>query len=206
MTDAPTDGAGCVNCETRGEPFFCGLSKKAASEHAKGEVIFAEGQPARGVYVLCAGRVKLYATSGEARALITDIALPGDVLGLSAAASGKTYEASAETLGPCRLVFVRRDTFLRLLDEHAGAWAHAGRQLSLSYRAAPRPLGRPHAHQRRLPILRLQGEAALQPGQGLPRATALYFPARILRRRGSLTRFAPGGRRLPGRPSRARDA
>jgi len=147
MTGAPTPNAGCVDCETRGESFFCGLSKRAtnhtrsvitAVEYKRGDVLFVEGRETRGVYILCHGRVKLSACSGGTRALITDISAPGDVLGLSAVVSGKTYEATAETLETCRLMFVRRDDFLRLLDEQAGAWMHVSSQLSRSHRAAHR--------------------------------------------------------------------
>jgi CRP/FNR family transcriptional regulator, cyclic AMP receptor protein len=101
-------------------------------------VLFAEGQAPRGVYVLCAGRVKLTTCSGDARVLITDISGPGDVLGLCAVVSGYAYEASAETLDTCRVKFIGREAFLRLLDEHAGAWGQATRQLSRNYRTAHR--------------------------------------------------------------------
>lgn len=147
MTDGATTGAVCVDCEGGADPFFCGLSKKGANHtssafaarvYSKGELLFVEGQAARGVYLLCQGRVKLSACSGGARALITDITQPGDVLGLSAAISGKPYEATAEALEPCRLIFVRRDDFLRLLDEHAAAWTHVSRLLCRSYRAVHR--------------------------------------------------------------------
>lgn len=147
MTDAPKPNAGCVGCEAGGELFFCGLSKSGpehsrpmvtAVEHPRGDVLFLEGQAARGAYILCHGRVKLSSCSGEPRALITDIGAPGDVLGLSAVISGNPYEATAETLEKCRLIFIRREDFLRRLDEQAGAWMHVSRQLSRSYRAAHR--------------------------------------------------------------------
>lgn len=145
-TYAPTGAEGCVNCETRGEPFFCGLPKNptwrarraAAVEYPKGEVLFAEGRQWRGVYVLCEGRVKLYACSGTPRALIPSIAGPGDLLGLGAAVSGRPHETSAETLGPCRLVFIKLDSFLRMLEEQPGAWARVGGELSRGYLAAHR--------------------------------------------------------------------
>lgn len=131
----------------RAEPFFCGLSRGArgradsggyAEQHTGGVVLFSEGQRARGVYVLCAGRVKLSTSSGDARVLITDIPGPGDVLGLCAVVSDSPYEASAETLDACRVKFIGREEFLRLLDENAGAWEQATRQLGRNYRTALR--------------------------------------------------------------------
>ncbi len=88
-------------------------------------MLFSEGQAPGGVYVLCEGRVKLFTCSGDARVLITDIAGPGDLLGPSAAVSGRAHEVSAKTLDACRLVFVEREKFLRLPDGRACALTHA---------------------------------------------------------------------------------
>ncbi len=144
--DSPAMGV-CANCETQGESFFCGILKNTAGradagrhaeEFPRGVLLFAEGQRPRGVYLLCRGRVKLSTSSGDARVLITDISGPGDVLGLSAVVSANAYEGSAETLDACRLIFINREEFLTLLDEHPGAWMQATRQLSRNYRAVHR--------------------------------------------------------------------
>jgi CRP/FNR family transcriptional regulator len=82
----------------------------------KGSVILVEGHGARGVYVLCAGRVKLSITSAEGKTLIVRIARPGDLLGIHATLAGHSYEATAETLAPCRLDFITRKDLLVLLD------------------------------------------------------------------------------------------
>jgi Cyclic nucleotide-binding domain len=83
MTDRPTVDAVCDDRETLAEPFFCGLAKQtpghtdsvnAAEEYPRGELLFAEGQEPRCVYVVCRGRVKLSTCSGDARVLITDLA------------------------------------------------------------------------------------------------------------------------------------
>ena len=82
----------------------------------KGSVILVEGHSARGVYVLCTGRVKLSITSAEGKTLIVRIARPGDLLGINATLAGHSYEATAETLAPCRLDFITREDLLVLLD------------------------------------------------------------------------------------------
>ncbi len=134
----------CDDCATNGEPFFCWLPAAGAETpelfrgYPKGTLLFGEGQTPRGVYVLHAGRVKLFTSSGDARVLITDIAGPGDVLGLSAVVSGGTHEVSAETLDACRVAFVEREEFRRLLGESACAQVYATRQLSRNYRTAHR--------------------------------------------------------------------
>jgi len=140
-------GEGCSACELRGGRFFCELTGDAlrrldsittTTERARGAVVFVEGQRPEGVHVVCRGRVKLSASSGSARVLITDIAGPGDVLGLSAAVSGRPYEVTAEALGDCQLAFVRREDFLQLLDSQPDAGRRAARQLSRDYHTAHR--------------------------------------------------------------------
>jgi CRP/FNR family cyclic AMP-dependent transcriptional regulator len=84
--------------------------------YPRGAVLFVEGQATRGVYVLCAGRAKLSITSAEGKKLIVRIARPGDLLGIHAALTGHTYEATAETLVPCRVDFISRKALLGFLD------------------------------------------------------------------------------------------
>ena len=58
----------CVTCPHREDRLFCNLPPAAvqrlatitsASSYPKGATLFVEGQPARGVFILCGGRVKL---------------------------------------------------------------------------------------------------------------------------------------------------
>lgn len=140
-------GGSCSACELRSDKFFCELADDAlrrldavttTAERGRGAVLFIEGQRPEGVHVVCRGRVKLSASSGSARVLITDIAGPGDVLGLSAAVSARPYEVTAETLGDCQLAFIRREDFLGLLDSQPNAARRATRQLSRDYQTAHR--------------------------------------------------------------------
>src|SRR5204863_328744 len=82
------------------------------------------------------GRVKLSMSSSEGKTVTLRTAQPGEVLGLHAVVSGKPYEATAETLGPCQVNFVRREDFLQFLREHPEASIHAARELSSSYQSA----------------------------------------------------------------------
>jgi len=75
-------------------------------------------------------------SSSEGKMVTLRTAKPGDVLGLHAVVSGKPYEATAETLGPCQVNFVRRDDFLQFLQENPEASIHAARELSSSYQSA----------------------------------------------------------------------
>ena len=93
---------------------FASLSRSKL--YPKGSVLFVEGHVARGVYVLCAGRAKLSITSAQGKTMIVRIARPGDLLGIHATLAGQPYEATAETLGPCRADFISRKDLFALLD------------------------------------------------------------------------------------------
>jgi len=135
----------CKGCSRFSERSFCNLpedalraldSLKFTTLYPKGALLFVEGQTSRGVYVLCSGRVKLTATSSDARVIITRIVEPGEILGLCAALSSEPYEVTAETLEPCQINFVRGEDFLRFISQHGEAGLRVARQLGHNYRAA----------------------------------------------------------------------
>jgi len=158
----------CLLCKLRSSGFFCALPKtslqelekiKYASAYPRGAVLFVEGQAPRGVYVICSGRVKLTTTSRDGKTLILRIAEPGEVLGLHATVSGRPYELTGETLQPCQLDFLRRDDFLRFLQNHADACLNAAQHLSQNCQSAYgmiRSLGLSHSVSEKLARLLLE--------------------------------------------------
>jgi CRP/FNR family transcriptional regulator, cyclic AMP receptor protein len=158
----------CLSCKMRAEHIFCDLPAAAlhsfeaikyATAYPKGAVLFVEGQAPRGIFVLCKGRVKLSICSTDGKTLILKIAEPGEVLGLSATVSGKTYELTAETIDPCQVNFVKREDFLRFLKEHADACFRVAEQLSEKYNTACREirsLGLSHSAAEKLAKLLLE--------------------------------------------------
>jgi len=115
-------GRGAENAEARtclsplhAIPGFERLSRRKL--YPKGSVLLVEGQAARGVYVLCAGRAKITITSAEGRRLIVRIARPGDLLGIHATLAGLSHQTTAETLAPCEVDFISRKELLGLLDK-----------------------------------------------------------------------------------------
>ena len=88
-------------------------------------LLFLEKQDSRGVFILCAGEVKLSISSSAGKTLILRIAKAGEILGLMAALSNSPYEVTAETLRPCQVAFVRRDEFVRFLAKHPEAYLAA---------------------------------------------------------------------------------
>lgn len=119
----------CMQCDARPDRAFCEMpvealqvfdSLKSIAPYPKGSMLFAEGRPPRGVYVLCSGRAKLTVCSETGKRLLVRVAGPGEVLGLGAAISGTNYELNAELLDAAKVAFVRRKeliTFLRQYPE-----------------------------------------------------------------------------------------
>jgi len=152
----------CQSCALRSEEYFCQFSLAAlkafeaikyTTSYPEGAVLFVEEEASRGVFMLCRGRVKLSMTSRDGKTVILRIVGPGEVLGLHAAVSGKPYQATAETLEPCQVNFVKREDFLRFLREHAEASIRVAQELSNNYQTAClqiRSLGLTHSVPQRL--------------------------------------------------------
>jgi CRP/FNR family cyclic AMP-dependent transcriptional regulator len=135
----------CQSCKIRANGFFCQLSPaamkdfnavKSSATYPAGAILFLEKQDPRGVFVLCAGQVKLSISSGAGKTLILRIAKPGETLGLMATMSNTPYEVTAETLHPCQVAFIRREDFVRFAAKHPEAYQAVVKQLSDLYSGA----------------------------------------------------------------------
>ncbi len=91
---------------------------KSIAVYPKGVLLFAEGRPVRGIYLLCDGRARLSICAENGKRMTLRIAGPGEVLGLGAALSNTPYEITAELLDTSQVAFVRRKELLRFLRVH----------------------------------------------------------------------------------------
>ena len=135
----------CSTCPVRSQRRFCSMASKALANvskfstfYPKGSLLYVEGEKARGVFILCAGRVKLTTSSAEGRNLILRTGEPGEILGVSAVISGRPYETSIETLEPCQVNFIRADDFLNMIKNDKEAMLSTAFQLSADYFEAQR--------------------------------------------------------------------
>lgn len=96
-------------------------SLSSPATYRKDHVLFAEGQLARGVFLIEQGRVKLEAESSDGKSLILHIAMPGEIAGLPATVSGRRYEVTAETMETSLIRFVTRRSFLHWAEFSGGA-------------------------------------------------------------------------------------
>jgi CRP/FNR family transcriptional regulator len=135
----------CLACPHREDRLFCNLppaavqalsSMTSAAVYPKGATLFVEGQSARGVFILCSGRVKLSTSSADGRTLILRMSQAGEVLGLPATVTGKPYELTAEVIEPTQANFITREDFLRFLREHGEAALRVAQQLGETYHSA----------------------------------------------------------------------
>jgi len=135
----------CLSCPHREDRLFCNLPARVVEElsritsaavYPKGATLFVEGQLARGVFILCSGRVKLSTSSADGRTLILRIAEPGEVLGLPATVTGKAYELTADVIEPTQANFISRSDFVQFLSHHGEAALRVAQQLGETYHSA----------------------------------------------------------------------
>lgn len=135
----------CTSCPSRGEHLFCNLSAqgsqrlneiKSTAVYPKGAMLFIEGQMARGVFVLCSGKVKLSTTSRDGKTIITKISDSGDILGLNAVVSNRPYEVTAEMMEPGQANFIPKDSLTQMLRDFPDAAMRVSQQLSRNYYTA----------------------------------------------------------------------
>ncbi|MDP1620734.1 MAG: Crp/Fnr family transcriptional regulator [Bacteroidales bacterium] len=114
----------CENCPEGFHSFFDQLDnadlqyineQKIPKHYKKGEVIFTEGHKPLGIYCLREGKVKVYKISFEGKEQITRVIFPGELLGLKALLSGKTYTVSSATLDDCDVCFISKIDFFQLM-------------------------------------------------------------------------------------------
>lgn len=132
----------CCDCTANRDSFFCEVNRESmkafdavriANSYSSGSMLFIEGQPANGVYMLCHGEVKLYTCSRDGKVVILHVARAGELLGLSSVIAGGNYEVSAEVIEPCQVNYVGRTDFLRLLNNNPDIAMSTVRQLAIRY-------------------------------------------------------------------------
>ncbi len=86
------------------------------SSAVRGKVLFHEGDPVRGAFLIRSGSVKL-SLEGAAKLYGTRTVGAGDIFGLPATVLGKPYSLTAKALKDCDLYFIPRAKLLKLLRQ-----------------------------------------------------------------------------------------
>ena len=103
--------------------------------YPKGTILFMEGQPARGIFAVCSGRVKISTSSLEGKLIILKVAEMGELIGLPAILSGKPYEVTAVVSEQAWVAFIPRSVFLRFLRVNPQAVVQVAQLLTDSHYA-----------------------------------------------------------------------
>ncbi len=135
----------CSGCVVHEGEVFCRLERKTLEEwdrlrqtsyYPAGATLFVEGEPPRGLFILCSGQAKLVADSREGKSITLRVARAGQVLGLSSVMAGHPYPVHALTLAPSQVSFIPRRQFLDFLGAHAEVSLRVAEHLSMELHKA----------------------------------------------------------------------
>ena len=108
-------------------PLFAGLGEEdlrkiraiaSLRKVQKKEVLFTEGEEARGFYVVLSGKVKLYKISPEGKEQILHVVNAPDTFAEAALFLEGSYPAFAEALSDGQLLFFPRRDFIHLIEKN----------------------------------------------------------------------------------------
>jgi CRP/FNR family transcriptional regulator len=108
-------------------PLFAGLKDEdlkrvraiaTLRQVSKKEVLFSEGEEARGFYVILSGKVKLYKISPEGKEQILHVVSAPDAFAEAALFLEGNYPAFAESLSDSQLLYIPKRDFLQLIEKN----------------------------------------------------------------------------------------
>lgn len=97
-------------------------NSKSQIRYKKGEYIFTEGSPVRGIYFIYTGKVKIVTSGVYNNEQIVRLANKGHILG-HRGYGGETYPIGAVALEPTIVCFLDNNAFRDLMDQNPG-FAH----------------------------------------------------------------------------------
>ncbi len=108
-------------------PLFAGLKEEdlkriraiaSLKKVEKKEILFSDGEEARGFYVILSGKIKLYKVSAEGKEQILHIVSAPDAFAEAALFLEGSYPAFAEALTDCQLLFFPKRDFIQLIEKN----------------------------------------------------------------------------------------
>jgi len=121
----PDPGEAAAARTVRSHRLFADLSEAALAEllaiaresgHARREVLFRQGDPCDGFYVVLSGMVRLYKSSPDGREHVVEVIRPGQSFAEAAVFADRPCPVTAETLEPSRLLFFPKAPYLAYLE------------------------------------------------------------------------------------------
>ena len=108
-------------------PIFSGLSESELNflaqrvvprHYAPGEVVFTEGEPCSGLYVVEAGHIRIFKSAANGREQVLNIDGPGSSVAELPVFDGGNYPASVTAVDDATLLFVSKQDFQTLCLTH----------------------------------------------------------------------------------------
>lgn len=94
--------------EERSDPVLCDDNR----------ILFFQGDPSTGLYILKEGEVTLTMAAGDAEPVVSVRAIPGSLLGLPALVGNQPYTLTAVAQPGTRLSFITRENFNSLMQNN----------------------------------------------------------------------------------------
>jgi CRP/FNR family transcriptional regulator, cyclic AMP receptor protein len=110
-------------------PLFQGLSPEQLEKvaalaqvraYAAREVVVSQGEPARSLFAIVGGRLKVASCGPDGRDTVLGIMAEGEIFGEVALLDGGTRSATCTAVEPCELLMIDRVQFLELLETAPG--------------------------------------------------------------------------------------
>jgi len=108
-------------------PLFAGLKEEdlkkiralaSVKQVRKKEILFSQGEEAKGFYVILSGRIKLYKISPEGKEQILHVVSSPDAFAEAALFVEGSYPAFAEALSDSQLLFFPKRNFVQLIEKN----------------------------------------------------------------------------------------
>ncbi len=108
-------------------PIFTGLTepemqflvqRSVARPYAAGELVFSEGEPCTGLYVVAKGRIRIFKVSPAGREQVLSLDGPGSSVAELPVFDGGNYPASVSAVADSVLIFVSKKDFQALVLQH----------------------------------------------------------------------------------------
>jgi CRP-like cAMP-binding protein len=116
-----------IAAHLRSNPLFTALSAAELESLAaravrkmftSGEVLFSEGDPCQGLYIVAKGSVRIYKTSPNGREQVLAVEEPGNSVAELPVFDGGAYPASSAAVGETEMIFISRREFQAFCLEH----------------------------------------------------------------------------------------
>ncbi|MBI5410871.1 MAG: Crp/Fnr family transcriptional regulator [Nitrospirae bacterium] len=104
-----------VVCDLEGDNLRAFQKIKRSLRFEPHQTVFYEGHACLGLYLLCAGKVKLTRSSARGQRQIVRILQSGDLIEKHAFRDGAIHEVTCETLEPSQICLIEKEPYLALI-------------------------------------------------------------------------------------------